>query len=393
MFCTTNSALQVALAGLCSVACNTSFTPVSGTGGAFATPAATTGAPQSQGAVPGAGATPGVGSPGMGGVVGSAGVTSGAGGTTTVSAGGTPIGEGAGGTISSPMGGSGGTPAPGAGGSIPSMGGAPPMTQACPATVLAPGTTNAMVQIGGVTRNYILHVPPGYTGKTPVPLVTDWHGILFNASYEQTFSSYQAKSDKEGFIVAWPNGIDNAWNIGDCCTTSRSVDDVGFARGLVAQIAQTACIDLKRVYAVGWSMGGGMSYKLACDATDLVAAISPSAFELEVDSEGPCRPSRPISVISFNSTGDPIVPYAGGNTHPPNGLNVTVDFMGAVGTFQKWAQLNGCKDMPADKGSGCQTYSQCNAGVEVTLCTKQGGGHDPGDPEVAWETLKRFSLP
>jgi polyhydroxybutyrate depolymerase len=264
----------------------------------------------------------------------------------------------------------------------------------CPGTKLAAGDSNGSVQVGSVTRNYILHIPANYTGTTPVPLVTDWHPILFNDSFEESVSNYKAKSEKEGFIVVWPDGIDNAWNVADCCTTSRTVDDVGFARALIAKLETQACIDPKRVYAVGYSMGGGMSYKLACDATDIIAAIAPAAFQLMTEAEWPCHPSRPITVISTNGTADNVIPYAGGDVRPPNGLNVTNHFLGAVGTLKAWAMKNGCTDAaPVDKGGGCQTYVQCQGGVETTLCTVQGGGHSPADPEVTWATLKRFTLP
>ena len=139
-------------------------------------------------------------------------------------------------------------------------------------------------------------------------------------------------------------------------------------------------------------MGGGMSYKLACDAADMIAAVAPAAFELMEEDEWPCHPSRPITVISFNGTADLIVPYAGGASTPPNGLNVTNHFLGAESTFAKWAELDGCTGTP-EKSGDCSTYTQCGAGVEVTSCIKQGGGHSTGDPDVAWETLKRFALP
>jgi polyhydroxybutyrate depolymerase len=227
--------------------------------------------------------------------------------------------------------------------------------------------------------------------------VTDFHGILLNNAIEQTISGWQAKSDKEGFIVAWPNGVDTAWNVGPCCTTSRTVDDVGFVRAVVNQIASQACIDKKHVYAVGYSMGGGMSLDLACNAADLFAAIAPAAFDLmDASNNWPCKPSRPITVVDFRSTGDPIVPYNGGPTNPPNGLPIVVTFLGAVKTFQQFAQLDQCTGSPADDsalGAGCQTYKQCAGGVQVSLCTKQGGGHDVGDPAIAWNVLKNASLP
>jgi polyhydroxybutyrate depolymerase len=78
---------------------------------------------------------------------------------------------------------------------------------------------------------------------------------------------------------------------------------------------------------------------------------------------------------------------------PPSGLNVTIHFLGAEATFKKWADLNGCTGMPMDTGAGCQTYAQCKEGGEVTLCTKQGGSHDPGDASRGWETLKKHSIP
>ena len=262
----------------------------------------------------------------------------------------------------------------------------------CPATVMAPGDTDGTVMVGGTMREYILHVPANYTGTTPVPLVTDWHPILSDFNYEKANSGYQQKADAEGFIVVWPNGIGNAWNVGPCCTMDRAVDDVAFARAMIDQITTTACIDPKRIYAVGYSMGGGMSYKLACDAADIIAAVAPAAFQLMEENEWPCQPSRPITVHSFNGTNDFVVPYAGGASTPPNGLNVTNHFLGAQGTFTKWAELDGCTGMPTVNGE-CSTYAQCKDGVEVTLCLKQGGGHDTGDPDVAWNALKKYTLP
>jgi polyhydroxybutyrate depolymerase len=320
--------------------------------------------------------------------------------------------RGSGGTAASGQSGGGGT-APsgqsGGGGSAASTGGtggSAPLADAgmgpdattpdepvvCPSAVLPPGDSDGTVSVGGTPRNYKLHVPASYDGKTPVPLVTDWHPILFDAAFQKANSGYQQKSDEEGFIVVWPDGVDNAWNIGPCCTRSRDVDDVAFAREVVAAIERVACIDPKRVYAVGYSMGGGMSYKLGCDAADLFAAVGPAAFELLEEDELPCHPARPISVVMFNGTADPIVPYTGGASNPPNGLPVTIHFFGTEETFERWSALNGCTGTPATDGI-CRTYEQCKGGVEVTLCLTPAGGHDTGDPDVGWERLSKHTLP
>jgi polyhydroxybutyrate depolymerase len=274
-------------------------------------------------------------------------------------------------------------------------GGGPPSVVTCvPGSTLPTGDTNGSLQVGGTTRSYILHVPTAVTGQTPVPLVLDFHPILADDSYEAANSGYKALADQEGFVVAFPDGIDNAWNIGPCCTMSRTVDDLGFARALVTKIEGGGCIDPKRVYAVGYSMGGGMSHYLGCNAADVFAAIAPAAFDLLEESEEPCHPARPITEISFRGTADPIVPYAGGASNPPNGLDVTIHFLGAEGTFQKWAQLDGCTGSPsAADSNGCSTYSQCKDGVEVTLCTTQGGGHVTGNPQIGWSMLKSHPMP
>lgn len=270
-------------------------------------------------------------------------------------------------------------------------GGAAPVETCLPTATARPGETTKKIQVGGVSRSYILHIPQGYTGKSPVPLVIDWHPIFGSGSGERGSSGYAQLSDKEGFIVAFPDGIDRAWNVGPCCTLSRTVDDLGFARALVAEIERDACVDPKRVYATGFSMGGGMTHYLACNAADVFAAAAPSSFDLLTEDEEPCHPARPITVISFRGTADPVVPYKGGPSNPPNGLP-TIHFLGAEGTFNRWKELNGCTGTPT-MASGCATYANCKGGVETTLCTIQGGGHATGDAKLGWATMKRFTLP
>ena len=77
---------------------------------------------------------------------------------------------------------------------------------------------------------------------------------------------------------------------------------------------------------------------------------------------------------------------------PPNGLNVTIHFLGAEGTFKKWAEIDGCTDQPMMR-DGCNFYTQCMGGVEVGLCTVEGGSHSTGDAVKGWNFLMKFSLP
>jgi polyhydroxybutyrate depolymerase len=268
----------------------------------------------------------------------------------------------------------------------------------CPAgATLKAGNSAGSLMVGSVKRDYLMHVPASYTGRAAVPLVLDFHPLLMDAAYQRTNSGYAALADKEGFIVAYPDGVDPAWNVGPCCTKERSVDDLGFAKALVAKLKTEACVDAKRVYAVGFSNGGGMAHHVACNAADVFAAVAPASFDLLVEAEQPCHPVRPISVLAFRSTNDNIVPYAGGASSPPTALlGYTlgqIHFLGAQGTFTHWAELNKCTDTPGDSGMGCKTYKQCAAGVEVTLCTSPSDGHKTGPAAQGWATLKRFTLP
>jgi polyhydroxybutyrate depolymerase len=269
----------------------------------------------------------------------------------------------------------------------------------CANSMWQPGDSNGMIDVGGMMRSYFLHVPASYDGKTPMPLILDFHALTQGASSQRGSSGNAALADREGIVVAYPQGIGGAFNVCPdsgpaktdcrCCTGSRSVDDLGFGLELIKKLKTEGCIDPKRIYATGYSMGGGMDYFLACYGADVIAAVAPSAFDMAVEEQTPCKPSRPISVISYRGTADGVMEYGGSVS------SFGMMFLGAVGTWEKWAEINGCADkQPEDTGDGCQTYPDCGApGVEVTLCTAQGGGHSPGPAGMLWERMKMHTLP
>jgi polyhydroxybutyrate depolymerase len=262
----------------------------------------------------------------------------------------------------------------------------------CPSPVRRAGDTTETLQVGSLKRSYVLHVPSGYDGSKPVPLILDFHGIGGSGSAEMALSTYPAVTDAEGVIMAFPDGMSGpagaAWSIGSCCVAG--VDDVAFARALVASIQKTACIDAEHVYAVGVLTGGGMAYYLACLAADVFTAVAPAAFDLLQENVSKCNPSRPVSVISFRGNATSRVPYEGGASALVPGMPVT--FLGAQATFATWAQIDRCTAGPSQEDvNGCASYASCQDGVEVILCTKQGGHEDPGDATIAWPVLKRHT--
>lgn len=264
------------------------------------------------------------------------------------------------------------------------------------AQVLGPGDSSRSIAVGATTRTYLVHVPPSYTGATPVPLVVDYHGFTSTATAQAAISGFKLLSDTAGFIVVHPQGLGNAWNAGICCSTAN--DDMAFSRALVAKMRDEAAIDARRVYATGLSNGGAMSHRLACEAADLFAAVAPMAFPISISPPSSCVPSRPIPVLTFMGLTDQVVPYDGGA------------FPSAATTFTHWRNTNQCGAEPPEVhdvtgASYCDIDLSCTQGVQVGLCsiTSTFGAPFPGHvlyvnadlnlSVVAWNFLSQFSLP
>ncbi len=288
-------------------------------------------------------------------------------------------------------------PPTGTGGAAGSGGGP---SSGCTESSLSTGTFT--LAHNGVQYGYDVHLPPGYDGTQPMPLIVNWHGLTSNAGQQAAFSAMNPVADAEGYVVVYPNSPDASWNAGTCCAFNATTrDDVGFARALVNEISSKGCIDRKRVYAMGMSNGGFMSHRLACEAADLFAAVGPVAGKVGIAN---CSPSRPVPVLHFHGTADSLVAY---NTPALSGEGLNVP-----DTMARWATRNGCRQGPTQtyqQGTAtCQTWSQCNGGSEVRLCTSQDMGHCwPGQPVCPFGAVtsdinasqelakffKRFSLP
>jgi polyhydroxybutyrate depolymerase len=244
----------------------------------------------------------------------------------------------------------------------------------------------------------MLHIPSAYKGDAPVPLIIDYHAIGGSGQNQLDISLYPEVTDQEGVIMAFPDGLPGpagtAWNIEVCCINDiKHADDVIFSKEMIADIEKVVCIDSSRIYAVGRSTGGGMAYYLACHAADVFAAVAPAGFDLIQETVDSCVPHRPVTVVSFRGTANLLRPYDGGLSTVVSGY--PINLLGAVNTFDKWAALNQCSGTISDVENGCRAYlpPQCEGGVEVWLCTIEGGETQPGDPAIAWPILRAHALP
>ena len=264
----------------------------------------------------------------------------------------------------------------------------------CSSKTAKAGKQNMSVTVDGKKRTFIMYIPDSYKGDKPVPLFVDYHPVMGNGEGQYSGTTYRTLTAKEGVISLYPDGTKSSdprkmgpgWNVGPCCSDD---DDVKFSREMIAAVEEIACIDKKRVYAAGFSMGGGMSNHVACFMSDIYAAVAPAGMDLNKTNSAQCNPDRPVPIIMFRGTNDNVCKYQGGDSGYGDGLN----FLGAEGNFKFWAEKNGCTGVPSKNSDGCDEYSTCRDGTKVVLCTKQGGGHEQGDGNIGWPFLKQFTLP
>src|SRR5215469_7372360 len=225
---------------------------------------------------------------------------------------------------------------------IPSTG-----STSTPSTLTSPGTTQVPVTCNttphnagdntisifssGVKRTFLMHLAPSY-GRQPQPLVISYHAYTFTAQAMAHYTNMAAQADKAGFMVVFPQGLDNppSWNAG---IRTGNANDVQFTRDLISYIEKNYCTDTHRIYVTGFSLGGGMAYRIACTLTSQVAAIATVAGAY-YHAPGGCHPSRPLPVLEIHGHADPDAPY---NGNPSAGMAAVQVYLDV------WLNRDGCE--------------------------------------------------
>jgi polyhydroxybutyrate depolymerase len=256
-----------------------------------------------------------------------------------------------------------------------------PACQSSDSQQLVRGSSQGVLISDGVCREYLAHVPPSYDASRPTPVVIAMHGYSGDPSSMEGFSGLSGTADAEGFIVVYPAGLRNAWDL------SVSGMDVRFLRTLIASVQTRANVDRRRIYVTGHSMGGAMSARAACELADVVAAAAPvsgghPAYEF-------CSPQRPIAILVIHGSADPVVPPEGRPdlNWPPISVWVPA-----------WARRNHCAASPvvSDLGEVVETvWPGCAGGSEVRLKMVQGLDHSWWQPasDELWRFFEGHTLP
>jgi poly(3-hydroxybutyrate) depolymerase len=265
---------------------------------------------------------------------------------------------------------------------------------------LGAGDHTRTITVGELQRRYRIYIPAKYDVTKPMPVVIVFHGGGGNPESMVKLTGMNGKAEQAGFIVAYPfgSGLDPermlTFNGGECCgyAMHQDIDDVGFTRALLDDLATVANVDANRIFAAGLSNGGIMAHRVASELSDRIAAIAPVGGPLMMEVP---NNKRPVSVMHFHGTADEYAPFKGGFGKGFGGNKGVTNFRSVDHTIQSWIKANGCNPKPealalpdkvADEmKSTRKAWSGGKDGSEVVLIEIEGGGHTwPGmEPPLA----------
>ncbi len=268
---------------------------------------------------------------------------------------------------------------------------APVLSSGAEGVITKPGDYILSLTHNNLYRFYKLHIPTSYSPEKPHPILFSFHGGGGDMSIQSNDKFYKliSKSEKEGFIVVFPNGFSKfnsgklaTWNAGLCCGEARdqNVDDVGFVKAILLELKKKLTIDEKKIFSTGMSNGAMLSYRLACQMSDVFGGIAAVAG---TDNTQECVPKKPISILHIHAKDDDHVLFNGGIGKGAVDKKHITEFTSVPNTITKWVNLNGCDKKEIKKtqfeGASCEEYVKCKDGVKVKLCVTESGKHSwPG---------------
>jgi len=268
-----------------------------------------------------------------------------------------------------------------------------------PADRRQPNTANAgdqviTIRVGKLERHYTVHVPPGYDGKTSMPIVIMLHGGGGTGKAAATETGWGVKADAAGFLAVFPDAMPpdptkrshfsrnpQLWNDGSerFFAGQKAVDDVGFLNAMLDDLLARFTVDQRRIYVVGFSNGASMSFRIGAELSERIAAIAPAAGALWVE---PPTLNRPVAMIYITGTADPLNLIEGGVPRLATGGSDRVRAKPKPpvrDSILKWSKALGCPVTPRDtsdaNGVRTEIYGSGGDGAEVVYITVEGLGH------------------
>jgi polyhydroxybutyrate depolymerase len=239
----------------------------------------------------------------------------------------------------------------------------------------------------GQPRSYLVQAPAvASTGARPVVVLL--HGGTQSPEQVWKQTSLPALAQRDGFILVAPRAIGRHWNDGRGSTLSAggpsSADDVGFLRGVIADVLQRDRADADAVFMVGASNGGFMTARFACEAGELLHAAATAISNLPRDLARSCRPARPLPWLAINGTDDPLIPFGGSDGTAVKAGQRQPALLSADASFAFWADHAGCDAAITVEWTGQaerRERSGCAGAAHSVQLVLHGAGHAwPGKP-------------
>ncbi|MAQ15731.1 MAG: hypothetical protein CMN30_13175 [Sandaracinus sp.] len=239
--------------------------------------------------------------------------------------------------------------------------------------------------IGG-ERPATVRIPTDYDASGSYPLVVLLHGYGASGSVQELYFGLRSLVSSRGFVAVIPDGTENSggdrfWNATAACCDfeSTGVDDVAYISGLIDEAVETYAVDPDRVYLLGHSNGGFMSYRMACDASEKITAIASLAGAAH-PSESDCgTPTEPTSVLQIHGTEDGTIQYEGAVGYPSAPVSVErfATRAGCGETMTTLDPLDFDSSIDGAETERVETSEGCADGTVYALWTIEAGGHIP----------------
>ena len=252
---------------------------------------------------------------------------------------------------------------------------------------IAPSTTTSTTVVS-TARAYSKFIPSSYSKGTSLPLVVLLHGYGATGAMQESYMKFESVAETNKFILVYPDGtVDSSgrrfWNATDaCCDFFSAVADDVYLLSILKEMESSYSIDAKRIYFVGHSNGGFMSYRMACKYPDRIAAIASLAGASYFKTTD-CGAKSSVSVLQVHGTKDETILYEGGQI-------LGTSYPGAVASASQWATFNQCTQNAVTRSSkfdlepnitGDETsvtaWTNCQNSSEVELWTMEGAAHIP----------------
>lgn len=228
-------------------------------------------------------------------------------------------------------------------------------------------------------RRYLVYAPAAYATQPQkaFPVVFNFHGSGMTMAEQMLYTQMNRAADRHQFIVVYPLGVKQDWNVGFGMSYLEGTDDIGYTEALLAKLKQDYRVDAQRVYATGLSRGGFFSLRIAAELPQLFAAVaSVGGPMLEPVVQHHTKPGN-VGMLLIHGTADQVVAYGG----------KAGGYLSAEDTYSYWLKRNGIatgnaspRVIDADPGDGTSVTWQERG--NVALATVKNGGHTwPGaDP-------------